>query len=50
MTVWGWGLDDTFPKDVSPKANVIVGQEFELAYFGATLKHVNYYSMRTSSA
>ena len=38
-----------FPMDTSPKVNVIVWMEFELAYFEAVVLHINRYATGSSS-
>ena len=37
----------TFPKNISPKVNEIAQIEFELAYHGATVEHINHSAMGT---
>ena len=38
----------SFPKGISPKVNIIVQLEFELAYFEATVRHFSHYTLGTS--
>ena len=38
----------TFLKNISPKMNVIIRGEFELAYQDVTVKHVNHEAAETS--
>ena len=38
----------TFPKDINLKVNVLLRQEFELAYDDVTVKHVSHYATETS--
>ena len=37
----------TFPKDISPKMNVIAWLEFELIYFEVAVQHFNHYATGT---
>ena len=34
----------SFPKDTSPKVNVIAQLEFELAYYNVAVQHVSHYA------
>ena len=34
-----------FPKNISPKVNVIVRLEFEFAYFKATVQYFSHYTL-----
>ena len=36
-----------FPKDISPKVNVIAQLEFELTYYDNTVQNISHYAMRT---
>ena len=38
-----------FPKGISPKVNVIVGLEFELAHYIVTGQHISHNATRTPS-
>ena len=43
--IWEDGGVHTFPKGISPKVNVIVQLEFELAYYDVAVQHVSHYAM-----
>ena len=36
-----------FPKDISPKVNVIAQLEFELTYYNVTVQHFSHYAIGT---
>ena len=40
----------TFSKDISPKVIVLARLEFELAYFGAAVQRLGYYTTGTPTA